>query len=103
MAFKPGRRDSEDFDFDKLRTVLNQTNTSQKNNPLYQFCDSLLRALTATRDKLQAQIDALSNPNASPSGTSALDFVVCSDGALPTPSPVDDGFGNFIYVPYSDS
>lgn len=34
-------------------------------------------------------------------GGSALDHVVMSDGAIPTPSPVNDGFGNFIYIPYS--
>lgn len=30
-----------------------------------------------------------------------LDYVVLSDGGLPTPEPIDDGFGNFIYVPYT--
>jgi hypothetical protein len=30
-----------------------------------------------------------------------VDHVVMSDGATPTPSPVDDGFGNFIYVAYT--
>lgn len=29
------------------------------------------------------------------------DYVVLSDGGLPTPLPVDDGFGNFIYVTYT--
>lgn len=29
------------------------------------------------------------------------DYVVMSDGATPTPSPVDDGFGNFIYIAYT--
>lgn len=38
--------------------------------------------------------------NASGGGVSA-DYVVTSDGATPTPSPIDDGFGNFIYVSYT--
>jgi hypothetical protein len=29
------------------------------------------------------------------------DYVVLSDGGLPTPLPVDDGFGNFIYIMYT--
>lgn len=35
------------------------------------------------------------------SGGSLTDYVVASDGALPTPSPMDDGFGNFMYIPYT--
>jgi hypothetical protein len=35
------------------------------------------------------------------SSGSGVDHVVMSDGATPTPSPVDDGFGNFIYVEYT--
>lgn len=35
------------------------------------------------------------------SSTSGDDYVVLSDGGLPTPLPVDDGAGNFIYVPYT--
>ena len=31
---------------------------------------------------------------------SSDDYVVLSDGALPTPNPVNDGAGNFIYIPY---
>lgn len=31
----------------------------------------------------------------------ADDYVVMSDGATPTPAPVDDGFGNFVYIPYT--
>lgn len=34
-------------------------------------------------------------------GGSGVDHVVMSDGATPTPSPVDDGFGNFIYIEYT--
>lgn len=33
--------------------------------------------------------------------TFPADYVVMSDGATPTPAPVDDGFGNFIYIPYT--
>lgn len=31
----------------------------------------------------------------------AADYVVASDGATPTPSPMDDGAGNFMYIPYT--
>jgi hypothetical protein len=31
----------------------------------------------------------------------AVDHVVASDGATPIPSPLNDGFGNFIYVAYT--
>ena len=34
------------------------------------------------------------------SSSSLQDFVVMSDGANP-PTPVDDGNGNFIYIPYT--
>ena len=37
----------------------------------------------------------------SSTGGSSADYVVLSDGGLPTPLPIDDGFGNFIYVPYT--
>lgn len=33
--------------------------------------------------------------------TPATDYVVLSNGATPTPTPVDDGAGNFIYVGYT--
>jgi molybdopterin converting factor small subunit len=29
------------------------------------------------------------------------DYVVLSDGVTPTPLPIDDGFGNFVYVAYT--
>lgn len=29
------------------------------------------------------------------------DYVVCSDGVVVTPTPIDDGAGNFIYVAYT--
>lgn len=32
---------------------------------------------------------------------SSLDYVLMSDGATPIPNPVDDGFGNFIYIEYA--
>ncbi len=35
------------------------------------------------------------------SSSSSVDHVVMSDGALPIPSPVDDGFGNFVYIAYT--
>lgn len=42
-------------------------------------------------------------PGADGSGSSGTftDYVVASDGATPTPSPLNDGAGNFIYVPYT--
>lgn len=33
--------------------------------------------------------------------SSILDHVVMSDGATPIPSPMNDGFGNFIYIAYT--
>lgn len=33
--------------------------------------------------------------------TASVDHVVLSDGATPTPAPVDDGAGNFIYIEYT--
>lgn len=29
------------------------------------------------------------------------DYVLMSDGATPVPAPVDDGFGNFVYIAYT--
>lgn len=40
----------------------------------------------------------ISNPTTSDSDLE--DHVVMSDGVTPIPSPVDDGAGNFIYIPY---
>jgi len=37
----------------------------------------------------------------SSTGGSSVDHVVMSDGGLPIPLPIDDGFGNFIYVQYT--
>lgn len=34
-------------------------------------------------------------------GGTGIDHVVLSDGGIPTPQPVNDGAGNFIYVPYT--
>lgn len=34
------------------------------------------------------------------SSSIAFDYVVMSDGGIPVPSPINDGFGNFIYIPY---
>jgi hypothetical protein len=59
MPFKPNRGSPENIDLDKLRTILNQTHTSQKNNPLYQFCNSLLQALSTTRETISERLDAL--------------------------------------------
>lgn len=56
MPFKPGRQDPDDIDLDKLRTILNQTHLSKDNNPLYQFCNSLLLNFGKTRDSLTQRI-----------------------------------------------
>lgn len=37
---------------------------------------------------------------ASTGGGGGLDYVIAGDGAQP-PSPLNDGFGNFIYIPYT--
>lgn len=39
--------------------------------------------------------------SSTPTPSSGADYVVMSDGATPIPSPVDDGFGNFIYILYT--
>jgi hypothetical protein len=101
MAFKPGRKIPGVPDLTDLRGILNQTNTSLKNNPLYQFCNSLLLSLEQLQAYFQKLIDGIDvSSSSSSSTTSGLDYVVLSDGALPTPNPVNDGFGNFIYIPY---
>lgn len=103
MAFKPGRREEGDIDLKQLRTILNQTKQSIQNNPLYQFCNSLLDLLNRYLKDFNSRLKALESvePDSdTPASDAALDYVVLSDGALPTPSPVDDGFGNFIYIPY---
>lgn len=103
MAFKPGRKKEGDVDLDRLRTVLNQTKLSKDNNPLYQFCNSLLNALTTLANNILARLKALEDAisdNSSTTNITGLDYVVLSDGATPIPDPVNDGFGNFIYIPY---
>lgn len=45
--------------------------------------------------------DAVANERTiNSSGGSSVDYVVASDGGIPTPQPLNDGFGNFIYVAY---
>ncbi len=102
MPYKPGRKAAGVPDLDRLRTILNQTKTSSQNNPLYQFCNELLNSIDGIQAYLQKLIDNASGskPAPSPTPSDALDYVVMSDGATPIPSPVDDGFGNFIYIPY---
>lgn len=34
-------------------------------------------------------------------GGSGAEYVVLSDGAIPLPSPINDGAGSFIYVSYT--
>ncbi len=106
MAFKPGRRQEGDVDFDKLRAILNQTKQSTQNNPFYQFCNSLLNSLTTNFATVNTRIESAGSGGGggvippTPTPDAVLDYVVMSDGATPIPSPMNDGFGNFIYIPY---
>ncbi len=45
--------------------------------------------------------DTVANQRTINGAATPLDYVVASDGVTPVPAPVDDGFGNFIYVPYT--
>lgn len=38
--------------------------------------------------------------SASGGGGSGIDYVLLGDGGSPTPTPINDGFGSFIYIPY---
>ena len=103
MAYKPGRKIPGVPDLDRLRTILNQTKTSSANNPLYQFCNELLNSVSGIQAYFQKLIDGINSGSSSSSTTNitGADYVVLSDGATPIPSPVDDGFGNFIYIQYT--
>ncbi len=104
MAFKPGRKVAGVPDLDRLRTTLNQTNTSSGNNPLYQFLNELLNNVDGIQSYLTGLINNSSGnitPSPTPGPSSGKDYVVLSDGGLPTPQPIDDGFGNFIYIQYT--
>lgn len=59
MAFKPGRKDPDDLNIDSLLSILNQTKLTKENNPLYQFCKSLLQTLAARDKVLVAHIKEL--------------------------------------------
>lgn len=117
MAFKPGqgfvasrglpggkpRGQEETKKLSELRPILNQTKTQQTNNPLYQYLNSLLSHATDILNNILARLADLENTKSNSNNstnTTGLDYVVMSDGAIPTPSPVNDGFGNFIYIPY---
>lgn len=56
MAFKPRKDPNEPVDIDSLQSVLNQTDTAAKNNPLYQFCNSLIAQISKIQTGLQKQI-----------------------------------------------
>ena len=102
MAFKPGRA-PELPDLQGLRRILNNSGLlNNKNSPLYQFLNSLLDNIQRTTDYFKNQLQETNSniPKPTPVPVDALDYVVLSDGATPTPNPVNDGFGNFIYVPY---
>lgn len=118
------------FDPKKLLPVLNNTGLQQTDNPLYQFLFQLLNQLGVLTviansssggggsstiinniTKKQYIIKQGSNGNSESNrtiiirqgsnATPSLDYVVMSDGAAPIPNPVNDGFGNFIYIPYN--
>lgn len=117
------------IDLDRLQSQLLTSGFQQKNNPLYQVISQLIKALkevqkisssgssggTVTNNitnitQMMAMLsddggddgDSIMAPSVSSgSASSGIDHVVMSDGATPIPEPVDDGFGNFIYIVYS--
>lgn len=112
MPFKPK---GGPVDIRKLRTVLNNTHLMQKDNPLYQFCDSLLGHVGDMQDHLTRRVDAIKTAagtntivvsggsgggGGSTGGTITADYVVVSNGSEP-PTAIDDGFGSFFYIPYT--
>jgi len=85
MAFKPGRDTGDNVDIDQLRGILNQTGTSTKNNPLYQFCNSLLNTIHNLQTGIQSQITKI------------------TDGGGGTPvTPVTPGNTTADYLTWSD-
>lgn len=115
---------------DRLLAQLNNTGLQQKDIGLYQVIKQLIQQLKELESSLGSsgsgsssvinninQINqflsyedsvnaddsevsmGISGSGSSPS--SGDDYVVLSDGVVVTPSPVDDGAGNFIYVAYT--
>lgn len=101
MAFKPGRKVAGEPDLDKLRTILNNTHLSNTNNPLYQFCNSLLNSINSILAYLLKKIDDIeTNVTTNNDITTNHDYVVLSDGGIPTAQSINDGAGSFIYIQY---
>lgn len=121
MAIKTG------FEPAKLKPILLNTGLQQKDQPTYQFLSQLLQGLinlnnavglitesgtvTPVVNNVNNIIQILEDGSgggdgdiiAIPSsalGETASDYVVASDGGTP-PLPLNDGFGNFIYVQYT--
>lgn len=116
---------------DRLLAQLNQTQLAQKDNPTYQVIKQLIgrikelessigttgtstTVVNETINQINQFLNFEDSVNAddsavfagiSSSGDSPVvvsdDYVVLSDGVIPTPSPVNDGAGNFIYVAYT--
>ena len=72
-------------------SVTNNTFISQFLNPVSSYLENGDTYYTLTGG----------GSGSSPSPSSGDDYVVLSDSGLPTPLPVDDGFGNFIYIMYT--
>tara|TARA_R110000868_G_scaffold410659_2_gene699554 strand:- start:449 stop:712 length:264 start_codon:yes stop_codon:yes gene_type:complete len=80
---------------DILKSQLLISGLQQKDSALYQVINQLIQQLKEFDARLSRTTAAAS------SISSSKDFVLLSDGTTPIPSPVDDGFGNFIYVEYT--
>jgi hypothetical protein len=101
MAFKPGRKVEGEPDLDKLRTILNNTKLSSTNNPLYQFLNSLLNSINSILGFLLKKINDIETSTTTNNDNNiGHDYVVLSDGGIPTAQPINDGAGSFIYIQY---
>lgn len=59
------------------------------------------RILNILVDGITIQVNGSNQLEVISSPTSSADYVVASDGATPSPSPMDDGFGSFMYILYT--
>jgi hypothetical protein len=78
---------------DRLLSQLNQSQTTANDKPLWQVIKQLISLIRDLQNSLSS--------TSSSTESSAADYVVMSDGVTPIPSPVNDGFGNFIYIEYT--
>lgn len=96
MAFKPRKDPNEPVDVDRLQSILNQTDTPAKNNPLYQFLNTLIANISKIQSGLQTQITDVKTlvPGGgttpiTPPGTFApadADFITWSDETADLPN-----------------